>query len=314
VILVTGATGFIGRRLLPWLHAEGEQVRILLRPRHSSPRLPTGLAMEVALTSLADLRGVRAAMVGVDRVIHLASAAGDGPRGDLYATDVAGTENVVQAAADASVSHLVYLSHLGASRSSAYPVLRTKALAEEHIRQSGLPHLILRCGLVFGPNDRFVTRLAMMLSAAPGVLPVPGEGATLIHPLWLEDLVTALQWLFDDPQAAAGTHEVGGPEHLSLRQILELVQATTGVRRYLMPVRPAYMRGLVWLIERLLPRAPLNTHALDYLASNRTAPLDSMVRLAGLQPSRLAERVEFLAGRRWGWQLLRQQLAAGSAG
>ena len=313
MILVTGATGYIGRRLLPWLHAEGGRVRILLRPRPKSPRLPTGLALEVALTSLADLRGVRAAMVGVDRVIHLASAAADGPRGDLYATDVAGTENVVQAAADASVRQIVFLSHLGASRASAYPLLRAKALAEEHIRNSGLPHLILRCGPIFGPGDRFLTRLAMMLAASPVVLPIPGEGAVQLHPLWLEDLVTALQWLLDDPEAKLGTHEVGGPEHLSLRRVIDLVAETTGYRRIFMPMRPAYMRGLVWLLERMMPHPPLTTNALDYLAANRTAPLDSMIRLAGLQPARLADRIGFLEEGRWGWQLMRRQLAVRGA-
>ncbi len=265
------------------------------------------MEFEVALASLADLRGLRAALSGVEMVIHLASAEQEGRRGNLQAADLLGTENLARAAGEAGVERVLYVSHLGASRSSAYPVLRAKAGAEAHLRQSGLHYIILRSGLLFGPGDHFTTNLAMMLGVAPGFLPIPGDGKMLLHPLWVGDLVTCIEWLLQDPPVDSGTYEVGGPEHLSLQEVIELVSDRTGIRRALLPVRPAYMRGMMWVGERLLPRPPATTHWIDYMAMNRTAPLDSMVRLVGLQPKRMSERLGHLAGRRWGLEFLKLQ-------
>lgn len=307
MILVTGATGFVGRRLLQSLESLEIPVRILLRPTRSSPRLPRGHPFEVALASLTDPRGVRAAVAGVETIIHLATAEHEGHRGDLAAADVRGTANLAEAAEQAGAERVFYLSHLGASPSSAYPVLRAKAAAEAHLRRAGVPHLILRCGLLFGPGDHFTTALAQMLSLAPGALPVPGDADVLLHPLWIEDLITSLEWLLEDPAAASGTYEIGGPEHLSLQEVLDLVGTHAGARRSLVHIRPAYLRGLTWASEHLLRVPPATTHFIDYLAMNRTAPLDSIVRLVGLQPKRMKGRLGYLEERRWGWELLQAQ-------
>lgn len=313
MILVTGATGFVGRRLLTGLDEVDMAARILLRPAHHSPRLPKGLRLDVALASLSDPRGLRAAMKGVNTVVHLASAERHGHRGDLQAADVAGTEFLAQAARETGIDRILYLSHLGASPSSAFPLLRAKARAEEHLRRSGVSHIILRVGPLFGAGDRFTTALAKLIRALPFVLPLPGDGSTLLHPLSIDDLVTCIQWLLQDPASEGGTYSIGGPEHLRLRQVVDLVAAASGTARRYLSLRPAYVRGFTWLAERALPNPPITTHTVDYLAMSRTAPLDSLVRLVGLQPRRLAENLGHLQGRRWGLELLRSQLgAAGS--
>ncbi|HNK62982.1 MAG TPA: NAD(P)H-binding protein, partial [Anaerolineales bacterium] len=136
MILVTGATGFIGRTLVRQLSTIGYPLRALIRPSPRTPRLPKGVPIEVAVVSLSDTRGLRAAMRDVETVIHLASAENQGARGNLLATDIQGTQNLVEAAADAGVDRFIYLSHLGAARASGYPVFKSKGIAEEHIRGS----------------------------------------------------------------------------------------------------------------------------------------------------------------------------------
>ncbi len=306
-VLVTGATGFVGRCLLPRLEGTGFPVRVLLRPGPKSPTLPRGLPVEVALASLGDTRGLRAAMVGVETVIHLASAEREGQPERLFAVDVEGTRNLAAAAAEAGVRRLIYLSHLGADRASAYPLLRAKALAEDAIRASGVSHVILRCGPLFGPEDRFTTALAMALAISPGMFPLPTGGTTRLHPLWVEDLVTGLLWTLDDSLGLEETHAIGGPEFLSLREVVEVVMRAAGMWRLLVGVSPPYLRAMLWLAQRLLPRPPLTTFALDYVATNRTAPLDSMPQVLGLQPSRLESRIDYLQGKNWAWELLSQQ-------
>lgn len=313
MILITGATGFVGGRLLPVLVHRPEAVRILLRPKRSSPDIPRGTELDVALASLSDPPGVRAAMVGVETVIHLASAERRGERGELTEVDVRGTEILAQAASEAGVRYLVYLSHLGASRSSAYPLLRAKAAAEEHIRRSGVPHLLLRSGPLFGEGDRFTRSLAMMMAVSPGFFPIPGGSSVPLQPLWIEDLVTALEWILGEQDRVQGTYEVGGPEFLTLEEIVALVSEAAGIRRSMVRVRPPYLRLLVWLLESILPRPPVTAHDIDYLAAPRTATLDSMPRLVGLQPTRMYTQLDYLNRANWLLEFVREQWGARSS-
>ena len=117
MILVTGATGFIGRALVHHLFENGQELRVLIRPSRRSPRLPKGLPVEVAVVSLADERAIRAALKDVDVIFHLAGAESQGRDANLMAVDVRGTENLARVAADVGVKRMVYLSHIGANRS-----------------------------------------------------------------------------------------------------------------------------------------------------------------------------------------------------
>lgn len=307
MILVTGATGFIGRNLLPRLESLGVPLRILLRPSDHSPRLPTGIKFEVALASMSDRRGLRAALVGVDQVIHLASAESYGHRGDLQRVDVRGTELLASAAEDAAVKRIIYLSHLGASPSSAFPLLRAKAAAEKYLAQASVGNLILRCGLVFGPADRFSAPLASLMRLSPIAFPLPAGGETLVHPLWIEDLTTCIQWVLEERQLRTGRFQLGGAEHLSVAQVSEQVMAAAHIHRLRFSARPPYLKSILWLLERLTPSPGVTTHAIDYLASNRTAPLDSMVRFIGIKPARMVDHLAHLSGKSWRWAALNRR-------
>ncbi|MFQ5922016.1 MAG: SDR family oxidoreductase [Anaerolineales bacterium] len=308
VILVTGGTGFLGRAVIRQVPQSEYRVRTLMRPSRRSPELPAGIPVEAAISSLLDKRGVRAAMVGVDSVLHLAGAERGGLETALRAVDVEGTRVLVEAARQAGVSRLVYVSHLGAEPSSAFPALRAKALAEDAIRKSGLPYTIIRSSLVYGEEDRFTTSLAMLLGISPGIFPLPGDGKTAIQPVWVDDLATCVAWSLDEEAMIGQTYDVGGPEFLTLRQVVELVMQATGTHRWLVSASPLYLRGITWLIQRVLPNPPLTTFWFDYLASSRTASLDALPRIFGLKPSMMIDRLRYLGERNWTLEFMGRQL------
>jgi uncharacterized protein YbjT (DUF2867 family) len=310
MILVTGATGFVGRSVLQHLSASGHPVRTLLKPAQRSPRLPAGVSVDVALASLTDVRGLRAALVGVDMVVHLASAERTGNPDGLQLTDVEGTRTLAEAAAQAGIRHLVYVSHLGASRESAFPVLRAKALAEESLRLAGVPYTILRPGILFGEEDHFTRPLAMLGASVPLVFLLPGDGDVLLHPLWVEDLATIIAWTLDDHRPSGIPLELGGPEYHSLRQVVGMILPAAGLTRIMVSTRQPYLRAGAAVLRWLLPRPPIAPYFLDYLASNRTAEIDSVPRLFGLQPARLEAHLDHLRGKNWEWELLARQLSA----
>lgn len=305
MILLTGGTGFIGQALARQLWESGRRLRLLLRPTVRTPRLPKGVPVEVAVASLNDLRGLRAALRGVEVVYHLASSEQAGHRADLQMVDVEGTRNLLEAAREVRLERFFFLSHLGAERASAYPVMKTKGIAEEDIRSSGVPYTIIRSAVVFGWKDHFTTTLARLIAASPFFMPLPGHGRTLLQPIWVEDLVACLTWALDEPGTVNRTYEVGGGEYLSFRQIVEAIMSVIRRPRWLVPLSFPFLRALTVTLEAVFPRFPTSGFWLDYLAVNRTCAIDSLPRFFGLLPARFKNRLDHLRGVHWGNEMWR---------
>jgi nucleoside-diphosphate-sugar epimerase len=295
MILVTGGTGFVGRALIRNLVTMGRPVRTLLRPSQRPPNLPRGVPVEVAVCSITDARGLRAAMKEVDVVYHLIGDERAGAsRADLTKVDIESTQMVSEAAAEAGVRRFVYLSRLGADRASAFPLLKAKALAESAVTQHGMGYTILRSAAIYGPGDQFLTAMARLIRLVPFFFFMPGDGSSLLQPIWIEDLVTCLAWVIEDEQFDGQIITVGGGEYLSFREIVDMLMETLGRRRSLVSVPPAYLRMIGLWIDQFYTRLPVSTFWLDTLAVDRTTALDTLPRLFGLMPARLSQQIKEL--------------------
>jgi len=305
MILVTGGTGFIGKALVRHLTEAGFPVRLLIRPSKQSPNLPRGVPVEVAVSNLMDERSILSAMMDVDIVYHLAGVEWHGADASLMDVDILGTQTVSQVAAEAGVKRFFYLSHLGADRASAYPVLKAKAIAEENIRRSGVTHTIFRTALVYGLNDHFTSGLARLLNALPYFFFVPEEGNTLLQPIWVEDLATCLVWALDNDLTINQTYSIGGPEYLTFNHIVESILEQIKLRRRLVHMFPPYLRGLTVLFESMFPGLPVSVYWLDYLATNRTCSIDVMTRVFNILPARFDHTLDHLKDSNWRTSLWR---------
>jgi uncharacterized protein YbjT (DUF2867 family) len=294
MILVTGATGFVGRTLVKQLAANGYSVRILVEPsrrvrRRRDEELPDQIAEHItqAPGSIHDIESLHSAMIGVHTIYHLASAQWWGKPDDLERIDLKGTSNLITAARSARVGRLVVMSHLGASPSSAFTLLRAKGRVEELVRASGLPFTVFRSGIVFGKGDSFVNGIARLLRRYPLFFLQPGHGEGLLHPIYIDDLVEALVRSMENLNTVDQTIEIGGPEYMTFNEMVRTVMRVTRTYRSLLSVPPHTLR----MIVSVLPFAPMTAQWLDILASNRTAPLGNMFDVFGIRPVRFEDTI-----------------------
>jgi uncharacterized protein YbjT (DUF2867 family) len=296
MILITGGTGFIGQALIRHLVGNGEKVRILLRPGVKSPALPRGIPLDVAISSYEDERGLRAVLKGVDVVFHLASAEGKGIHADLEAVDIQLTQLISDVSARAGIRRIIFISHLGSELSSAYTLLRAKGIAENLVINSGVGYTIFRSAPVYGPSDRFTVSLLNLIRRSPAIFLMPGKGETLVQPIWLEDLITCLAWAVNDPELNNQVVQVGGPEALPFREVVEMVMDAGGQRRIIIETPAAYLRMISLWIEHSDRQFPVSTFWLDYLSANRICALDTLPKRFGLIPARLSQHLDHLRG------------------
>ena len=269
MILLTGATGFVGRHVLrhllaqPNLHPIGcllspaQGKRLLALPQVSA-MLPADGADDVLKVFSGTLRDEEAlfrALTGVDVIIHLEGAQWWGRPRDLEQVELEGTRVLLATARAARVGRIITLSHLGASPASAFTLLRIKGQVEELIRASGLAYTILRSGLAFGEEDAFVNHLAMQLRTLPFVFLMPGQGEVVLHPIHIDDLARAIGGCLEAIDTVDNVIEIGGAEYLSMGDMMRTIMRVSRAQRLLIPMPPYALRAVAEVYSRLLPRA-----------------------------------------------------------
>ncbi len=310
MILITGATGFVGRNLVRRLMETEYPLRCLL-PASRTRRLPWDAdapnAPEIVVGTVLDEEAVYQAVTGVHTIIHLESAQWWGRQRDFERLDLAGTRNLIAAARAARVGRLLTLSQLGAMPSSAYMLHRYKGQVEELVRASGLAYTILRTGLIFGEEDTFINYIALMLRANPLFFLVPGYGEVVLHPMYVQDLVTCIERSLELITVVDRVLEVGGPEYTTLHDMLLTIMRVTRMRRLLISVPPYALRFLSRLYGFILPRSLMTPQWLDILATNRTTQLGNVYDYFHFQPRRFEDTLlTYLPRQRHSLKLLRE--------
>jgi len=252
-IFVTGGTGFVGHAVLQRLCAAGHIVRCLVR-RGSEAKLRGLGAIARIEGDIVTRRGLEEGMAGCDAVIHLVGIIREQRAADVTFERVhtEGTRNVLEAAKAAGIRRYLHMSALGTRPGAASRYHRTKWAAEEAVRASGLPWTIFRPSIIYGHGDGFVTMLASMVRRLPAV-PVIGSGRQRLQPIPAEQVAAGFAGALELPATITQTYEAGGPQAVTMVELLDLIGRALGRRRVLKVHVPL---GVMTPLARLLHPLP----------------------------------------------------------
>jgi NADH dehydrogenase len=256
LVTVFGGSGFVGRYAVRALAQQGWRVRAAVRrPDLAGHLQPMGAVGQVQPVQ-ANLRypdSVRRAVEGADAVVNLVGILVRQGAQTFSAVHILGAQAVARATAEAGAKALVHLSAIGADRKSKSRYARTKALGEASALAEFAPTVVLRPSLVFGPEDQLFNRFASMAQMAPA-LPLIGGGRTRLQPVYTGDVGEAIAIACSGKAKAGTVYELGGPEIVSLRELLDRTQAWSGRRRRYLRL-PFWAAKLGALLTLPLPNA-----------------------------------------------------------
>ena len=242
MLLLTGATGSVGSRLLPLLLESGEEVRCLVRePRRLGEHR---VDVQITLADLGDMsdpRLVRQALRGVDTVVHLAATIRDQPPKRIEELNGLATVRLLRAAEREGVERFHFFSALDAFAAQRTRFFRAKWLAERAVLSSPLRTTVFAPSIVYDHSDPWI-RLLRRFSFLP-VLPVSGDGRAVFQPIWADDVARCVVAALGAPGQDRPRYELAGPDTLSYDQMSDLVSRAAGRPRPLVHVPLGLVRS-----------------------------------------------------------------------
>ncbi len=286
-ILVTGATGFVGRSVMDWLKQSGYDAR----PYHGR---------------ITDALALRTELEGIDTVIHLASSEGRGRTRLLQHVDIDGAERLLDRCRRAEVQRFIFLSRLGAVANSLHPLLRAKDTIERMVQKSGLNYTIVRSATAYGPGDRHLEMIASLALWSWPLVWLPGGGRLWLQPIWVEDLARCLVLTLERPDMIGKTIAIAGEERLPYQEIVNQIMDVLDIRRVPLPVPLILMRPITRVLFSWWYWPPVSNFFVDRFFVPEAVEFDSILRQFCYRPARLPDTLNYLGRPGLRWRIFRR--------
>ena len=304
MVLLTGATGYVGGRLLPLLKANGSKVRCLAR-RPENLRSKIGDDTEVVQGDVLNYDSLKGAMEGVQTAYYLVHSMGSS--GSFEDQDRTAARNFGNAARDAGVQRIVYLGGLGEDSDDLSAHLRSRHEVGEVLRESGVQVIEFRASIVIGSGSLSFELVRALVQRLP-VMICPKWVSVKAQPIAIEDLLEYLLAALDWNGTESKTFEIGGPDQVSYGEIMREYAKQRGLKRWLISVPVLTPRlsslwlGLVTPVYARIGRKLVDSLRNPTIVKNDSALTEFKVRPRGLREAirrALTNEENDLAQTRW---------------
>ena len=289
-VCVLGGSGFVGTHLCGDLARDGWRIIVPTRNPVRAQHLAPIPSLKLVAADIHDPRSLGALVAGQTAVVNLVGILNERGRGGSGFTrvHVDFVRMMVEACRRGRVERLVHVSSLNAdAEHGPSHYLRSKGRGERIVRDecgADLAWTILRPSVIFGPRDEFVNRFARLLRAIPFALPLARPGARFA-PVWVGDVVAAIQRALNDDRVALETYELCGPERLTLREIVCRVRDRLGMARAVIGI-PDFAARLQAAVCDFVPGKPFSTDNYRSLLVDSVCKVNGLARL-GIRPQPL---------------------------
>jgi NADH dehydrogenase len=283
MFLVSGGTGIVGSAIVAELQRQGQSVAVLGRDGAKIERAFGG-SVEARQGDVTQPETLAQAMDGIDTVINAVqfptSPIEVPRRGWTFENvDYRGTVHQVDAAKAAGVRRFLYVSAAGADVDSDTRWFRCKGRAEEHLKNSGLEWTIVRPTWIYGPRDHSLNRLLGFTNFLP-FLPFFGDGEQQMQPVFVDDVGRVVAQAAVTPEAANQVFELGGPEVMSMNQVMRTGLEVMGRKRLILhqPIFVGKVLGTLASLQPLLT-PPLSADAVEFISRPAVADNANLMRV-----------------------------------
>ena len=282
MILVTGGTGLVGAAVVKELVRRGKQVAVMSRSASSVAERFPGLDIDARQGDVGDRASLTDAFANIETVVNCVQFPNSpienkGKGWTFEQVDYQGTVSQVAAAKQAGVSRFVYVSGVGAAADAEKHWFVSKWKAEEAVRQSGIVHVIVRPTWVYGPEDVALNRFVGFARRLPFV-PSFGSGQQMMQPIFIDDLGRILADAVEKPGADNQTFEAGGPDRLSMDDVVRIALELAGKKRPILH-QPAAIGKLMATFLQVLPGPPLTPDSIDFITNEAVADNAALERV-----------------------------------
>lgn len=284
MLLVTGATGFVGGEIVKRLIQQARGVRCLVRDPARAPEF-LSRHCDSFQGDVLDTESLSRAVRGIAGIVHLVGIIRETKEATFEKMHVQATLNLLRAAQGAGVKRFLHMSALGSRPNAPSRYHQTKWKAEEAVRESGLDYTIFRPSVIFGPEDKFINLLAKMVRSSP-ILPRFGRGS--LQPIWVEDVAMCFARSLDDDLTAGRAFDLGGPKAFRLDELMDLLCSVLEVRKPRLG-SPEWMLRAAAAVMELTPKPLLTREQLLMMGEDNVCDIGPMTEAFGIAPRSLED-------------------------
>lgn len=291
MILLTGATGFVGGNLLKEMLKQGLKIRCLVR-NPSKAEAIRQRGVELAQGDVTDRDSIVKALADgkIDTAVHLVGILAETGKATFKVIHTEGTKNMVEACKQKNVKRFIHISALGTRENARSEYHKTKWEAEEIIRHSGLEYTIFRPSVLFGKEDKFANLFANIIKISPFIM-IPGNGKNKMQTVSVKDLVKAMTMAIKDSKHINKVYEIAGPEKLAFDEIIDTICRVLGKTRLKIHIPMCLMRPGAAIAETIFPKPLITRDQLLMLEEDNVTDNNALERVFGIKPLRFEEGI-----------------------
>lgn len=271
MLLITGATGFVGRRLLKKIIDKKIKVRCLIR---NKKKIDGDNELEIIQGDLSDREILYDATLGADTVVHLAAVIKSSDPSEFMNVNVQGTKNLIEACVKNGVKRIIYVSSLDVTLNETNIYGETKAIGEDIIKNSNIDYIILRPSLIYGKGSKDITLLTELINRYP-LIPVVGSGEGKLQPVYVDDVCDTIVKLIESDKKNKIYH-IAGEQKISLNDLIDKIAGLSS-RRVIKIHVPLWLLWLPLKLYSLIARnSTINYESLNLLTNDKTCEIDDI--------------------------------------